>query len=279
MSSNPFNPGAPASPANPFAPTQSTPAQHVNGVDTGALPPDTAAAALVDIDLDDPLLTSEKLTNTEGNAYATPAPPPSGKYVVKVKLEGVKSDGGKAALKLWPDKVAGEVVPYLPKTHTNKSGQVDQIYYCTGISVSIIDPKFPQFEGLQAYDSWVGTFADRNGVTKAETWLSRMKRPDGAPWIAKGERVKQGEVMDRLVKALAGEPSVIVELDWEWSCQGCGEAAKARHEKYPNSIVGMNKFPADPKVRGAYLNEMACKINVAHGYSKARLKIVDVQAL
>src|SRR2546430_14406481 len=47
------------------------------------------------IDENDPRLISETLdANLEADAYAQPIPPPDGKYRAKLKLEGVKAEGG-----------------------------------------------------------------------------------------------------------------------------------------------------------------------------------------
>ena len=283
--SDPFNTaGAPGAAPNPFAPQTPTAApQQVNGAAQTGNAAGVPDAPQEIIDLNDPRLTSEALVNTEGDAYATPAPPPAGKYRVKLKLEGLKHDGSDAAKQMWPGKAQGDTVPYLPKTHRDRSGQVDQVYLYTTISATITDPKFPQYEGVPVFDSWVGTFQGRDGSTKVATILSRLQKPDNSPWVAKGEKLNQLAWMDRFAKALSGEPEAGVEVDWEWSCQGCGQEAKAQHKEYPNSIVGMNKFPIDQKSSRpgvpVYVPEMQCQVNRGHQYSKARTRIVGFLGL
>lgn len=234
------------------------------------------------IDLNDPAFTSEVLVNTEGDAYAQPAPPPDGRYRAKLTLEGVKHDGSLTANQMWPGKSAGEVVPYLPKKHTNRSGVVDQMYAYTTIKAGIIDPS-GKYDGINLFDSWVGTFQGRDGSTKIATILARLKKPDGSPWITPGMRINQTAWMELFVKALAGEPEIGVETMWEWSCQGCGEEAKAQGKQYPKSIQGMGKFPLDASKskpgNPVYSPEMKCQIKPAHQFSRARATIARFIAL
>lgn len=224
------------------------------------------------IDLNDPAFTSEVLVNTEGDAYAQPAPPPDGRYRAKLKLEGLK-DAADAA---------GAPVNYLPKKHTNRSGIVDQVYLYTTIKAEIIDPS-GKYDGIPLFDSWVGTFQGRDGSTKVATILARLKKPDGSPWITPGMRINQTAWMELFVKALAGEPEIGVETMWEWSCQGCGEEAKAQGKQYPKSIQGMGKFPLDASKskpgNPVYSPEMKCQINPAHQFSRARATIARFIAL
>ena len=283
MSSNPFATGgaAPQAGASPFAtttaPTQTNGAA-IAGAGQAATPmPD--AAPQEPIDLDSPLLTSEQLVNSEGDAYATPAPPPDGQYRAKLKLQGLKHDGSDAAAKLWPQNKQGDTVPYLVKTHKNRAGQIDQVYLYTAIEARIIDPS-GKYDDLPLFDSWVGTFQGRDGSTKVATILRLLgKRPDGQAWVPVGAKMKQQDWMDLFVKALAGEPEIKVETQWEWSCEGCGKEAKAAGGQYPKSITGMHKFPASKTTRGAYDPEMPCQVNRAHAYSKARATIARFLAL
>lgn len=289
MATNPFATGgaAPQGGASPFSTSTTTAPAGANG---SAQPQGSAAAAGVPdapqelIDLDSPLLTSEQLVNTEGDAYAQPAPPPDGKWRAKLKLQGLKHDGSEAAKKLWPGKAEKDIVPYLVKTHKNKAGQVDQVYLYTGIEARIIDPS-GKFDDLPLFDSWVGTFQGRDGSTKVATILRLLKQPNGQPYVESkagtapgaavkaGQSLKQQEWMELFVKALAGEPEIGLESQWEWSCEGCGQEAKAQGKAYPKSITGMQKFPASKTVRGAFDPEMPCQVNKAHAYSRARATI------
>src|SRR5579859_7226573 len=119
----------------------------------------------------------------------------------------------------------------------------------------------------------------RDGSTKVATILGKLKRPDGTPWATAGTKLTGKGWIDLFVKALAGEPEVGIETQWEWSCQECGKLAKDKGEKYPRSINGMHKFPPSRKVRGEFDPEMKCAVNPAHGYSRARVRIASVLSL
>jgi hypothetical protein len=208
------------------------------------------------LDPNDPRFTSEALdVNTEGDAYAQPAPPPDGKYRAKLTLEKVRDD----------KQQEHDFMPMLSKKPPV------QAYLATALKASIIDPS-GKYDGIPLYDRWVGTFMGRDGSTKVSTILARLKRPDGQPWIEKNRKYNHKEWMDMLLKALAGEPEIGIETQWEWSCQGCGEEAKKSGGAYPKSVMGMNKFAYDAQKR-MHVPEMKCQVNVAHGYSRARASI------
>lgn len=284
MSTNPFATGGAAqqSSASPFG-SQTTAPAGANGSAQSTAPALPDAPQEV-IDINDPMLTSEQLVNAEGDAYAQPAPPPDGKYRAKLKLQGLKHDGSDAAAKFWPQNHQGDVVPYLVKTHKNRAGQIDQVYLYTAIEARLIDPS-GKYDDLPLFDSWVGTFQGRDGSTKVATILKLLRQPNGAPYIEvkpgtepnaivkAGQKLNQQAWMDLFVKALAGEPEIGLESQWEWSCEGCGQEAKATGRPYPKSITGMHKFPASKTVRGAFDPEMACQVNRAHAYSRARATI------
>lgn len=220
------------------------------------------------IDPNDPRLTSEKLdVNMEGDAYSMPPPPPDAKYRAKLKLVQVE-DAQKAKHDYLPK--LGKKPPKLP-------------YYFTAIEARIIDPT-GKYDNLAVYDRWVGTFMGRDGSTKVQTILTRLLKADGTPWAAKNDKFTHKEWIDLFVKAMQTEPEIGIETTWEWSCQGCGEAAKAAGTEYPKSITGMNKFPVDnvkSKVAGAtvYSPELPCQVNKAHGYSTARPTIARFLSL
>ena len=151
------------------------------------------------------------------------------------------------------------------------------------IEARIIDPS-GKYDNIPVFDRWVGTFINKDGSHKVQTILARLVKADGTPWITKQTRLNHKEWMDLFVKALQTEPEIGIETAWEWSCQGCGEEAKARGTDYPKSIVGMNKFPVDPtasKRTGVqtYTPDMACQLNKAHGYSGARATIARFLSL
>lgn len=257
----------------PSTGTSSTTSQQTNGAvqAAGAIQPNAVAGAQANlpsdapqeiIDPNDPRLVSENIdVNTAGDAYAQPAPPPDGRYRAKLKLEGVKND-------------KQELVPYLPKM-TKKPPIVP--YFFTAISAHIIDPS-GKYDDIPVFDSWVGTFVNKDGSTKVSTILSKLKRPDGRPWIQQGQKMNQKDWMEMFIRALAGEPEIVVETQWEWSCQQCGEEAKAAGRAYPKSVVGMQKFPpqtdaAKLKAGEKFQPEMKCQVNPAHGYSRARVTV------
>lgn len=249
--------GAPIQSQGSGTPASSDTPQQVNGQQ---IDPSTTPQEL--LDPSDPRLTSEALdVNTEGDAYAQPAPPPDARYRAKLKLEGVKD-------------AAGQKHDYLAKM-TNKVPKLP--YFATAISASIIDPS-GKYDGITAYDSWVGTFQGKDGSTKVATILGKLTKPDGTPWVAKGTKFTHKDWMELFVQALAGEPEIGIETQWEWSCQECGKLAKAQGTGYPKSIEGMQKFPPEmdkaKRAAGQLFNpEMKCPVNAAHGYSRARIRI------
>jgi hypothetical protein len=229
-------------------PSQAADAPGTNANDTnGAGTPQNV------IDLNDPRLTSEILeANLEADAYAFPPPPPDAKYRAKLKL-------------VQQENSNKEKMDYLPAVW----GQKEQAVLVASIEASIIDPT-GKYDGIKVYDRNVSTFLGRDGGTKVSTILARLKQPSGDPWVPLNARWTQAQWMQTLVKALAGEPEIGLETIWEWSCQKCGEEAKARKERYPRSVTGMHKFP---QLKGQYQPEMKCSANAAHGYSRARATI------
>lgn len=230
---------------------------------------DPAQQALLDtpqeiIDENDPRLISEPLEmNLEGDAYAQPVPPPDATYHAKLKLKHVEND--KKEKKDFEVKMTKRA-PILP-------------YLSTGIEARIIDPA-GKFDNIPVYDSWVSTFTGRDNSSKISTILSHLKQPSGQPWAVAGQRMTHREWMDLFIKALAGEPEVRIMTAWEWSCTVCGEEAKKAGQAYPRSITGMTKFPQEVKNRQAtYIPEMKCPVNVAHGYSRAQVRIAQVLSL
>jgi hypothetical protein len=230
----------------------------------GATPSDEVQNLL---DPNDPRLVSEELNvNPDADAYAAPAPPPDGKYRVKLKLA--------------QKEVQGQKVDYAPALWGKAPGQA---VFVTGIEASIIDPT-GKYDGLKAYDFNVSTFVGRDNATKVTSVLSRLRKPDGTPWVVPHTKLSPKGWMELLVKALAGEPEAGIETQWEYSCQDCGKAAKAKGEAYPRSITGMHKFPEerDKAKRAAgqlYSPEMKCQANPAHGYGRARITIARFLSL
>jgi hypothetical protein len=230
----------------------------------GATPSDEAQNLL---DPNDPRLVSEELNaNPDADAYAQPAPPPDGKYRVKLKLAKKKSGNDEVdfTAALW-GKAPGQAV------------------FVLGIEAGIIDPT-GKYDGLKAYDFNVSTFVGRDNATKVTTVLSKLRRPDGTPWVVPHTRLSPKGWIELLVKALAGEPELGIESQWEYSCADCGKAAKASGNAYPKSVNGMHKFPEerDKAKRSAgqlYSPEMKCPLVASHGYGRARISIARFLSL
>ena len=219
------------------------------------------------IDINDPAFTSEDLSvNPDADAYAQPAPPPDGKYRVKLKLAR--------------KRVGSEEKDYIGA----KWGQKNlQMVLVTGVEAAIIDPS-GKYDGLKAYDFNVSTFVGRDNATKVNSVLSKLRKPDGKLWYSPGQKMPPAAWMQLLVQALAGEPEAGIETQWEYSCEQCGKDAKAKGEAYPRSIMGMHKFPAEVdkgKIAAGqrYSPEMKCAVNAAHGYGRARISIARFLSL
>lgn len=239
--------------------------QKVNGAAGAPQPGDEAPQNL--LDPNDPRLVSENLVvNQDADAYAQPAPPPDGKYRVK--------------LKLMRKKVGNDEVDYIAALWGKAPGQA---VYVTGVEASIIDPS-GKYDGLKAYDFNVSTFVGRDASTKVTTIIGKLRKPDGSPWAAPRTELTRKGWMDLLVKALAGEPEAGIESQWEYSCQDCGKAAKASGQAYPRSVNGMHKFPPEPdatkrRAGQQFSPEMKCALVPSHGYGRARISIARFLSL
>lgn len=283
MATNPFanatvagGGGQPSQPQSPFTNGAVDPATVAGLAET------QTAAPIPEIpDINDPSLVSETLTIREGDAFAEPAPPPDRRYRVKLTLRGV----GKEDFDNRPiDQFSGgaEKAPWVPETQYDKNKVKIGVYAKTIMDVQIHDPAYPQYEGLflQVPFKWMDTrTSQRTGTSKVATLLTLLRRPDGTPWLKVGEQVQQVELIQRFVKALAGEPELLCQSEWSWSCQLCGEAAKKSGGRYPNPIEGMNKFNPMPGQPGVYNHELRCQAVPAHGFSKARAMAVQYFAL
>lgn len=220
------------------------------------------------LDPNDPRLVSEDLkANPDADAWAQPAPPPDGKYRVKLKLAR-KEDSHQ------------QDVDYIAALWGKSPGQA---VFVAGVEASIIDPS-GKYDGLKAYDFNVSTFVGRDSATKATTLVGKLRKADGSPWATAHTQLPPKGWMELLVKALAAEPEVGIETQWEYSCQACGEAAKKAGEKYPRSVMGMHKFPeerdaAKRRAGQLYSPEMKCPAVAAHGYGRARIAIARFLSL
>jgi len=208
------------------------------------------------IDLDDPRLTSEKIdVNLEGSVYKMPAPPPDGRYRVKLKLARPRRDN--------------KEVDY----YAAQWGKEQQLVIVTGIEATVMDPT-GKYDGVKAFDRTVSTYTQARsaGASKATEILALLRRPDGTPWLKSGQSYAKREIIDTLLKALAGEPEIGMQSCWSWSCQQCGEEAEKAGERRPRDVRGMRHFPQIAQ-NGKLVHdpEMACKNG--HGTSRARFDI------
>jgi hypothetical protein len=214
------------------------------------------------LDINDPAFTSEALdVNLEGDAYARPAPPPDGTYRAKLKLA-------------QPKNAAGQPVDFLPGVWAPKKPQ--HVLY-TGVRADIIDHT-GKYDGIPVFDQSMSTFIQRDGSTKIQTLLAKLKRPSGEPYIKSGMRLTARGWMDLLLEALKTEPEVGIVTQWGWSCPACAEDAEKKNTRKPRETLGMAKFP--PKkdssgrlIPGVHEPEMKCAVNAAHGYNGAQLRI------
>lgn len=223
------------------------------------------------IDENDPRLTSEAVNVDVGkDAYAVRPLPPDRKWRAKLKLEQLENANH-------------EKKDYLP-------AQTDDgiPYFKASISASIcdVDGKFEGFKLSPQFGGTVGTLPRKDSSSQVATVLSKLRKPDGTPWATPQMRLSHKGWIDLLIKALAGEPEVGIESQWEWNCSECGKEAKARSyaDGYPVSIRGMQKFPAEQdrtkKAEGQLFSpEMKCQKNAAHGFSRAFPKIARFLSL
>lgn len=248
-------------PAKPWEATQGLGSETAadNHADSAA-----ADASQEILDENDPRLVSESLDiNPDADAYAQPAPPPDGKYRAKLKLEGVKQEG-------TDEK----------KDFTSKMGKKSSLpFYSTRLSASIIDSS-GKYDGITVYPAFGGsasTEARKDGSTQVTTILQRLRQPDGSPYIAPGAKKTAKEWIQLLVKALATEPEIGIETQWEASCMKCSEELKPKGE-YATTTRGMHRFPAEQdggkrKLGQTNVPELKCERNPSHGYSRARANI------
>lgn len=251
--------------ASSFGTFQEEPDKQGTGTGGQAAGPNGAASELdvpqETFDINDPAFTSEALdVNVDANAYEQPTPPPDRKWRAKLKL-----------LKQTDDRK--QEVDYVAA----KWGQdKPQMVLVANVQAIISDPS-GKYDGLSAFDRTVSTFLMRSGGTKVQTFLAALRKPDGTPYVTKDTpKMVARQWMDLLTKALAGEPEVGIESQWEWSCAACADEARKSSARRPRGVVGMHHFPPSPKVRGEYDPEMKCAVNPAHGYSRARVQIANV---
>jgi hypothetical protein len=209
-------------------------------------------AQVQELDPNDPRLTSESLDdNAEGNAYASLPPLPDGKWRAKLKQVDVKGADGK------PVRSAAKLAQWL-------NPPVPYLYTALEASVISLGGK-EKYDGYRINDNWVPTIPNRSGTSPAATII----RKAGGQTPAK---FTHAQLMELLLKTLAGEPEVVIETAWEAACQHCQEeAAKSGARKPKNIAQGEHRFPQG-KVAGTHDPNVQCP--TCKGWVLARPRIV-----
>jgi hypothetical protein len=213
------------------------------------------ADATPEIDINDPRLVSENIEiDPAGDAYAMPPVLPDGKWRAKL----VAKEVGKAPnQKKFAPKLDRDQRPYL----------------YTALEADVIDHS-GKFDGIKVPDYFVSTQVRRDGSSAAATILARLGKPAN-------RTTTHGALMNDLLSALAGEPELTIETEWESACQKCEEAATARNERKPRSTRGMHNFPQQKTASGKmeYVPRMKCQVNPQHGEMFARPRITHYHSL
>jgi hypothetical protein len=181
------------------------------------------ASAVQAVDLDDPQLTSEIITDqVDKDAYAVPPPAPDGKWRAKLKQVPIKD-------------ADGTMKPVIAASSPNMAN--GRKFLATNVEVSLLDAS-GKYDGSRITEYWVKSLVDeRKGTSQMSTIATKAGNP---PPAASSDRMRY----DALAKALAGEPEVIVETYWNAACQTCEEGAKKRGERRPKDFLrGMHRFP------------------------------------
>ena len=203
---------------------------------------------------DDPRLTAAVLdVNQEADAYAVLPPLPAGRYRVKLRQLDVTD-------------AQGHKVRYAPRiAHWIRDSRGDSpAFYFTALE-AIVEDTTGKYDGLRLTDNWVTTLPDqkRYNASPVATILRATGTAVKGPATAK-------QWMDAFQKALAAEPDVQIDSDWEWNCQFCTEAAKEAGTKKPSSVVGMHRFPQG-KLVGTHDPAMRCP--KCQQFSRGRARI------
>ena len=216
---------------------------------------DALNAPTGELDLNDPRFAAEDIgVNPEGDAYATPPPPPDAEYRAKLKQLDVKNN-------------KGEMVRYAPWQSQDGS----KVAFFTKIEATIQDPT-GKYDNIKVFDSWFSTMLNRDGSTKVSTLLTKLGKTIPP-------KASHKVLMDLLVQALASEPDVLIETQWEASCQACGEEAKKTGSKRPRSVQGMKKFPLLPGKSNEYNPEIICPADAKHGLMQAQVRIAGFKSV
>lgn len=182
------------------------------------------------VDPNDPALMSEQLeVDVNADAYAVPPPPPDGKWRAKLKQVDIS------------DPATGQNAPARHIVFRHEKMNEGKPFYAINIEASLLDVTGKN-DGVKANEYWVKSAIDRRKNIDQMTTITKA---------VQGNVVAKGSATDRLnaiEKALAGEPTCIIETFWEASCQSCQDAAKKRGDKAPKPfLVGQQRFP-QPKV-------------------------------
>lgn len=208
-----------------------------------------------EIDINDPRLVSENIEiDPAGDAYAMPPVLPDGKWRAKL----VAKEVGKAPnQKKFAPKLDRDQRPYL----------------YTALEADVIDHS-GKFDGIKVPDYFVSTQVRRDGSSAAATVLARLGKPAN-------RTTTHGALMNDLLQALAGEPELTIETEWESSCGKCDELATAKNERKPRSMRGMHNFPQQKNAQGKleYVPRIKCPLNASHGEMFARPRITHYHAL
>jgi hypothetical protein len=210
------------------------------------------------VDLNDPSLLLQELEGYDlaADPYAQPAPPPDGFYRAKLKQIDVKNDKGEAVRVAqhqemnYPGGGAPGVPVFLP------SGK-PKTYVQTAVEATIIDPG-GKYDNIKVYDRFFDSRINRDGGVKMLHLLKVLNRmPTPADLAArKATKLNQVIVSEFVLKALAGEPEVDIQTQWEGQASQDDVAViKGKGGKAPR-VRGMNRFPQDPSTPGKYLPDM-----------------------
>lgn len=220
-----------------------------NGGTTGQ-PAETVA-----IDPNDPLLTSEPLEmNLDANAYDVPPPPPDGLWRAQLKQVDINDAAGKA-------------VQHRLSAFGKPGEDRYQPFYAVNVGSYLIDLS-GCYDELELIDYWVKTAVMRRAKTSQAASIL----------LAGGEREAvtrartQADVLALLEKMLAGQPTLVVQTEWQWSCRTDDEKAAKQGKAKPGVFRrGMASAAADG--RGGRNPVVACPS--CGGQCRAQARVVN----
>jgi hypothetical protein len=213
----------------------------------------TAAVGAEYIDPNDPLLTSESLTDdVTADAYKIPPPAPDGFWRAKLKSVPIKD-------------TKGAMVPFMAWRHEKVND--GKPMFVANAEVSLIDLS-GKFDGTRITEQWVKSNIDKRKGTSQMTTI--IVKAGGTAPSPSTERQR----LDAFLKTLAGEPEVIVETFWEASCMKCGETADKKDEKRPGPFLrGMHRFPQVKGPTGALEADPIVPCPVCKSSCRAQVRV------